>query len=773
MSGAFSGRREDPRLLTGRGRYVADIHLPGQLSASFVRSPHAHARVLGVETARARRLPGVVAVFTPDDVELGPLPLLFPHPRLAAVMPVPLGREVHHAGEPVAMVVGRDRYSAEDGARALAVAYEPLPAVAGAARALGPDAPRVHSGQATNRAAHIRQAVGDADAVLAEAPVVVRAAVSIGRVSCLPVETRGLVCDWRLDPADGGRRLDVYAAHQAPHMMRQVLVDVLGLDARRVRVRAPDVGGAFGAKEPVYVEDLLVAFAAMRLGRPVQWIEDRAEHMLSAVHERAQTHKAAMGLTRDGRILAVVDDFVADSGAYVPWGIIVPIITSTLVPGPYRVPAYRCDGDIAYTNTTPLAPYRGAGRPQAALVMNRLLDEAAEALALDPLEVRRRNLIPPDAFPYPTGLTSREGTPMVLDSGDYPAVLERLAAVGRYRQWRRRQAGARTEGRAIGIGIALGIENTGMGPHEQAIVQVEGDGSVTVRTGAACQGQSHETVLAAVCAAALGVDPARVQLVEGDTDAVPYGTGTFASRTAMIAGSAIHEAAAKVREKAIAVGAHLLEAAPEDLEVVAGRVQVRGVPARFLDLGEVARAAAGPHPGSTFALPIEPGLTASAFFTPKGAAYTASGQCAVVEVDRETGGVRLIDYAVVHDCGTILNPVVVAGQIVGGVVAGIGTALFEEVVYDDNGQLMTGTLMDYLAPGAAEMPDIRMDHLVTPTPLNPLGAKGVGESGAIAAPGAILAAVADALKAWGGGPLGSVPVRPEDVRRALGAARAH
>ncbi len=767
MSDAWPGRREDPRLLTGRGRYIADIHLPGQLTAAFVRSPHAHARVLGVERARALRVPGVAAVFGPGDVDLPPLPLLFPHPRLRAVMPVALGREVHHAGEPVAMVVGRDRYSAEDGARALEVAYEPLPSVAGADRSLAEGAPPVHSASATNLAAHIRQSVGDADAAIAQAPVVVRAEVAIGRVSCVPIETRGLLCDWRADAAGGGRRLDVYAAHQALHMLRQVLVDMLGLEARQVRVRAPDVGGAFGAKEPVYVEDLLVALAAMRLGRPVGWIEDRIEHMMSAVHERAQRHRAAMGLTSDGQILAVADDFIADSGAYVPWGIIVPIITSTLVPGPYRVPAYRCDGRIAYTNTTPLAPYRGAGRPQAAVVMNRLLDRASEALGLDPLELRRRNLIPPDAFPYPTGLTSREGTPMVLDSGDYPALLERLASVGRYGEWRERQEAARADGRAIGIGIALGIENTGMGPHEQAVVQVETDGSVVVRTGAASQGQSHETVLAKLCADTLGVDPACVRLVEADTDAVPYGTGTFASRTAMIAGSAIHAAAAKVREKALGVAAHLLEAAPQDLEVADGRVQVRGVPARSVSLGDLAREASGPRPGSTFTLPGEPGLMASAFFTPRGAAYTASGQCAVVEVDRETGDVRLVDYAAVHDCGTVLDPVVVRGQVVGGVVAGIGTALFEEMVYDEAGQPLTATFMDYLLPGAAEMPDIRTDHLVTPSPLNPLGAKGIGESGAIAAPGAILAAVADAVRPWARHAPDAVPVRPEHVLDSL------
>jgi carbon-monoxide dehydrogenase large subunit len=756
-------RVEDPRLLRGRGRYVGDIERPGILHAAFVRSPYASASVTDVDLSRARSLPGVVAAFGPQSRELPALPLLFPHPALQPVTQVPLTTEPRYVGEPVAMVLATSRYRAEDAAEAVDVSYEPGRAVASLRDALLPGAPQVHRTVAGNLAARFTQRVGDAAGALGSAPVVVRAEITIGRVSCVPMETRGLVAEWREER--GEEFLEVFAATQTPHMMRRIYSELLGIPEHRIRVIAPDVGGGFGAKEPFYVEDFLVAWAARQVGRPVKWIEDRLEHMQSAVHERDQWHEATMGLTRDGRILAISDKMQANTGAYVPWGIIVPIITSTLIPGPYRVPHYLLEAEVAYTNTVPLAPYRGAGRPQAALVVNRLLDLAAAKLGLDPADIRYRNFIQPDQFPYDTGLMGRDGSPMRLDSGNYPGLLGLVLETGDYTGWRERQAAARAAGRRIGIGMAVGIENTATGPHEGAVVSVEPGGQVTVATGAASQGQAHETVLAQVVASVLDVPLGRIRVTGGDTDRILYGTGTFASRTAAVAGSAVLQAAEIVRDKALTVAARVLEAAREDLELTEGAIAVRGVPSRRITLGEVAKLAAGPFPGSTFTLPIEPGLSGQAYFRPEGAAYAAGAHLAVVEVDSDTGQIRLLAYAAAHDAGTLLNPLVVDGQVLGGVVAGLGTALWEEVRYDDQGQLLTGTFMDYLLPGPVELPEIAVAHQETPSPLNPLGVKGAGEGGTIPAPAAILAAVHDAVPEWQGPE--HIPVRPDQVLSAV------
>lgn len=757
-------RVHDGRLLRGQGEYIADIRRPGMLHAAFVRSPYAHARIHAIDTSLCQRIPGVVGVFNVDQREFGPLPLLFPYPTLDAVTQTPFGHEVHHAGEPVAMVVADTRYHAEDGAVAIEVQYEPLTAVADMKQALDPMAPPVHCGRTTNQAATIFQKVGDAHAAMAQAPLVVEMEITMGRVSCAPMETRGLLAEWQT--YQGSDTLHVYAATQTPHMMQRIYAQLFDLPEQYIRVQAPDVGGAFGAKEPFYVEDFLIAWAARQLGRPVVWIEDRAEHLLTAVHEREQHHTAAMGLTRDGQILAVTDRFLANAGAYVPWGVIVPVITSTLIPGPYKVPNYTCEGTVVYTNTTPLAPYRGAGRPQAALVINRLLDRAAAVLGLDSITIRQRNVIQPDEFPYKTGMLSREGTPMVLDSGNYPELLSTLERSGDYRGWRARQHNAQSTRYPIGIGIAVGIENTGMGPHEGATVTIGQNGQVIVATGAASQGQGHETTLAQIAADVFDICLDQVHIVEGDTAGITYGTGTFASRTAVVAGSAVRIASEAVHRKLLALAAHLLEADEKDLVATQGQVMVRGDPSRSLAFSHLAEVASGPFPGSSFTLPIEPGFSETKFFSPPGATYSAGAHMAVVQVDRETGQIRVIAYAAVHDSGTLLNPQIVDGQLQGGIVAGLGTALLEEVRFDDQGQLLTGTLMDYLLPTAVDVPDIALTHRSTPSPLNPLGVKGVGESGAIAAPAAIVAAIEDAIQ-LAPSKAETLPVRPMAVQRRI------
>lgn len=766
MIGRRITRHTDPRLLRGKGRYIADMRLPGMLHAAFVRSPYAHARILDVDTSAARQVPGVVAIYSAMDVEFAPLPLLFPHPALTVVTQQPFSREVAHMGEPVAMVIADSRYHAEDACEQIDVSYEPMGVAASITAAMAADAPLAHSQLTSNLAAHFEQNAGDAESALRDAPVVISVEMNIGRVSCVPIECRGLLATWSHEL--GQPSLTVYAATQTPHMIRRIYADIFDMPEQSIRVAAPDVGGGFGAKEPFYVEDFLIAWVARQIDRPVCWIEDRLEHMQAAVHEREQQHHAQMGLSRTGEILAVIDRFVTTAGAYLPWGIIVPILTSTLVPGPYKVPHYHCDVDVFYTNTTPLAPYRGAGRPQAALIINRLLDKAAAQLGMDATEIRFKNFIQPEEFPYRTGLQSRDGTDMQLDSGDYPALLRTTLEKGQYRQWRERQRASHDSGKLLGIGVSVAIENTAIGPHEGATVTVDSNGDVIIKTGAASQGQSHETTLAQVAASVLNVPLERVHVQEGDTAAIPYGAGTFASRTAVVAGSAVHLASEKVRQKITRLAGHLLEAAAEDIELVEGAAQVRGSPQRSITLAQLAKLASGRFPGATFSYPIEPGLNATEYFIPQGSTYAAGAHLVVVEIDPETGALRLIAYTAVHDCGTLLNPLIVEGQVMGGVVAGIGTGLLEEVRFNDDGQLLTSTLMDYLLPGAAELPDMTIAHLETPSPLNPLGAKGAGEGGTIPAPAAIVAAVEDALRAYNI-EITRIPVTPARIKKWIGA----
>ncbi|QBD77622.1 xanthine dehydrogenase family protein molybdopterin-binding subunit [Ktedonosporobacter rubrisoli] len=767
MIGQRVRRRVDPRMLRGKGQYVADLRLPGMLHAAFVRSPYAHARIVDIDVTAAKKMPGVAAIFCANDTEFPALPLLLPHPSLKAVTQQPFSREVAHVGEPVALVLADSRYHAEDACEAIDITYEPLEAVVTVQGASSQDAALAHTWLESNLAASFVQNVGEAQAALNEAPIVVSLEMAIGRVSCMPIECRGLLASWSAGLGQSG--LTVYASTQVPHMMRRIYADMFDLPELSIRVVAPDVGGGFGAKEPFYVEDFLIAWAAKEADRPVSWIEDRMENLQVSVHEREQHHRANMGLTRTGEILAVTDSFMANTGAYVPWGVVVPLLTSTLIPGPYKVPNYYCQAEIWYTNTTPLAPYRGAGRPQAALIINRLLDKAADQLGIDPAELRFKNLIKPDEFPYNTGLLSRDGTAMQLDSGNYQALLNSALEQGQYWAWRKKQK-AGSNGKLVGIGLSMAIENTAIGPHEGATVTIESNGDITIKTGAASQGQAHETTLAQIAATVFHTSLERVHVREGDTALIPYGTGTFASRTAVVAGSAIQLASEKVRQKLLALAAHMLEASAEDLELVAGVVQVRGAAQRSISFAQLARLASGRFPGATFTYPIEPGLNATEYFTPSGSVYAAAAHLAVVEVDAQTGRISILDYTAIHDCGTILNPLVVDGQVMGGVVAGIGTAMFEEVRYDEQGQLLTSTLVDYLMPAAAEMPDIKVAHIQTPTPLNPLGAKGAGEGGAIPSPAAIVAAVEDALRPFQVS-ICQIPVTPQRIQKLINAAK--
>ncbi len=760
LFGARVRRREDARLVTGRGRYVADVALPGALHVAVHRSPHAHARLVAVHADAARRRPGVVRVLVPSDAAaLGRLPLLVPHPSLVApVCPEILPQAiVSYVGQPVALVVAESAAAAEDALEALRIEYEPRPAVASLDDALRPDGPRVHEGG--NVAARFTQRVGDAGAGLARADVVLRQRFHLHRGAGMAMETRAVAARW---DAEVGQ-LTVWSTTQAPQILRRMVARYLGLAEHAVRVVTQDIGGGFGPKAIVYAEDILVPWLARALGRPVRFVETRREHLVAVTQERDQWHDVELGLARDGRIVALRDSFVHDCGAFVSWGVIVPLITSVSVPGPYRVRDYEVTLTAVYTNRVPVTPVRGAGRPQAVFVMERMLDRAAERLGLDRVAIRERNLIQPHEFPYDVGLVSRDNGPRCYDSGNYPECLRRVAEAVGWPGFAAERARARADGRRLGLGLALFVEDTGLGPYEGVRVRVDFDGRVFVFSGASSQGQAHETTLAQIVADGLSVPLDAVTVVPGDTDGLPYGVGTFASRVAVLAGASASRAAAEVRAKALAIAADRLEVAPEDLTLEDGRVAVRGAPGRALALGELAAIASSPRPG--YALPggMDPGLEATGYVHVTQSTYSSGAHAAVVDVDVETGRVRVLRYVAVDDCGTMINPMVVEGQIHGGIAHGIGNALLEAVVYDEAGQPTTATLMDYALPRADDVPRLEVHHVTTPSPLNPLGVKGAGEGGTLPAPAAIANAVADAL----GVDVTAMPLTREAVWRAL------
>jgi len=787
--GARIPRNEDPRLLQGRGCFVDDIQPAGVLHAAVLRSPHAHARIVAIDATRARALPGVALVLTAADLgELDqPTPLLIPNPALTHPRtPRPLAAdEVRYVGEPVALVISDSRYLAEDALEAIEVTWQPLPVVASLDAARAEGAPLVHADVPGNRAARLAQRVGDPDAVLAGAARVFRETLWIERSCGSPIETRGVVAEW--DARAGALR--VWDATQAPLPIKNGLARMFGLPEFKVDVIAPDVGGGFGTKIMLfYPEEILVPLAAIRLGRPVKWIEDRHEHLIAANQERGQIHDVDVAVDGDGRILALRDRFVHDAGAYTPYGIIVPLITSTQLPGPYRLRHYAVEFDVVYTNTAIVTPYRGAGRPHGAFVMERVIGRVARELGLEAVEVRRRNFIQPDEFPWDVGLTFQDGGPTRYDSGDYPRGLEMALETIGFRDFRARQAEARRQGRHLGLGVACYVEGTGIGPYEGAHVRVEPSGRVLVATGLTTQGQGHATTFAQIAADALGCDPADVTVITGDTRRFNWGAGTFASRALVTSGNAVGVAARKVRNKALRIAADLLEASPDDLEIANGRVSVRGAPASALTLGALATVAnpiryaygkeatdaalrlVKPRPGAVLAPDEEPGLEAHGYYAPPHATFASGCHAVIVEVDPATGEVKIIKYAVHHDCGRMINPMIVEGQIRGGVAQGVGGALYERIVYDGEGQPLTTTFMDFLMPTAMEVPSIEIVHTETPSPLNPLGVKGVGEAGAIPGPALLAEAVDDALAPFGVR-VREMPLGPDRLRQLIAAAR--
>ncbi len=747
-------RNEDPRLLTGRALFVDDVTLPGMLHAAFLRSPYAHARLLRVDASRARQRSGVQAVFTAEDLgdywAPGPL-LVSPPPVEGSVFhertQVPLAKDkVRFVGEPIAVVIADNRYLAEDALSDIEVDYEPLPAVVDLERALAADAPRVHDDLDSNVGAHIVQRKGGGyDAAKAGADHIIRRRYHYDHGAAAAMENRGLVADW--DPR--AEKLTVWDTTQAPVVMRAFFSSQLGLSENQVRVIAPFIGGGFGPKIMMwYQEEAVIPWAAMRLGRPVKWIEDRAENFYATTQERDQIHEVEIALTKDGRILGVHDVFLHDAGAYAPYGLTVPLNSQCTLLGPYHIPHYYSEFTAIFTNKPIVTPYRGAGRQHGVFVIERLLDAAARELGLDRVEIRRRNFIPPDQFPYANEVIYQDFAPLTYDSGNYGPIMDKAVELIGYDQFlKEEQPRLRAEGRRVGIGVVAYVEGTGIGPYEGARVKVQASGKVSMATGVGTQGQGHFTSFAQIVAEQLGVAVGDVEVVTGDTDQFYWGAGTFASRGAVVAGNAVNEAAKDVRAKALRLAAEQLECAEEDLELVDGEVRVKGVPQRSISLGDLA-VKANPLRGAVKPGTI-PGLEATNYFGPASGATAAGVHAMIVEVDPETFEVAVKKYVVVHDCGTVINPLILEGQVQGGVAQGLGNAFYEQLIFDDNGQLLTGTFMDYLLPTALDVPPVVAGHTVTPSPLNPLGIKGAGEAGAIPVGPLFAQAVEDALNLEG------------------------
>ncbi|PYM25682.1 MAG: xanthine dehydrogenase [Candidatus Rokuibacteriota bacterium] len=769
--GAAVRRREDPRFLRGEGRFVDDVTLPGLLHAVLLRSPHAHARIARLDVTAARAMDGVAGVFTFADLErwMKPLPLFgAPPPGLAAAVTFDLRTapqyalardRVRYVGEAVAMVVADSPARAEDALARIVVEWEPLPAAVEMVAAAEPGAPLVHPEWSTNVAVGFTHAIGDVERVFAGAEAVFSETFRIQRYVGMPLEGRGVVAQW--DRRDG--TLTTWNSTQVSHFVQQGLTAALELPPHRIRVIAPDLGGGFGTKASGYAEDVLVPLAARALNRPVKWIESRQEHMMSAAHARHQTHAISLAARRDGTILGVRDRIWLDLGAYNVWGIVLPYNTVAHLLGPHRVRDMRVDVQGVVTHKTPNAPYRGAGRPETVFAMDRAVDGLARQLGLDPAEIRRRNYLTERDLPWDLGMPYRDGNPLVYDSGDFRAALDAALEAAGYEAFRKEQPALRARGVWRGIGISGYVEGTAIGPFEGARVTLDLAGRVLVATGAVNSGQGHETSFAQVAADALGVPLDWVTVVGGDTAAVPFGVGTFASRSGVTAGNSIADAARAVRAKVVAAAAALLEAAEADIEVDDGQVFVRGARGSAVELARVIQASI-----PTFARPgvATPDFDATAYHHVPTVTYASAVHVAQVEVDRDSGAVRLLRYVVAHDCGTVINPLIVEGQVHGGVAQGVGGALFEEMAYDAEGQLLSGTLMDYVVPRADDLPWIDCVHLEYPSPRNPLGAKGLGEGGAISPPAAIANAIDDALA-----PLGvrvtATPALPARVRELI------
>ena len=768
-------RREDPRLLTGQGQFVADLALPRMLHAVFVRSQVAHARIRSVDAARAAAMPGVaLAIAGADLLRLAPpvpgAQLSLPskwrtqvrHTVHLPQQPLLALDKVRHVGEAIAVIVAESRYEAQDAAEVMTVDLEPLPAVTDAKLALEPGTALIHEQYRTNLIGQFVIEKGDAAAALANAPHRLHRRFYTHRYAGVPMECRGVVGAY--DPRTDS--VTIWSSTQVVHWVRREAAAILRLPEARVRCVALDVGGGFGTKGHVYPEDMLIPFLARLVGRPVRWIEERGEHFLCSTHARDQLHEVEVGFDGEGHIAAFRDEFLLDCGAWNPIGAGIAYNTAVHLLGPYKIANFAATARIATTNKVPNAAYRGAGRPEAAFAMERTIDLIAGTLGLEPAEVRRRNMIRPEEMPCAMGLPYRDGEPIVYDGGDFPGAVEKvLGAIGGLPAFRMRQKDARARGRYLGLGLASYVEGTGVGPFESATVRIEPTGMVYVTSGACPQGQGMETIFAQVVADTWSVEPEDVVISLADTALIAIGFGTIASRSTVTLSAAIHYASERLRAKVFAIAANMLECAPVDLELRGGKVGVLGVPGMDVTLAAVAQAA---RPGWDHRRPegVDAGLEESFYWEPPTVTWSNATHLALVEVDVASGRIEIERYVVAHDCGVVINPMLVEGQVVGGSVQGLGGALLEEFTYDQQGQLLTGSLMDYALPRASDSPNMQLFHQESRSLLNPLGVKGVGEGGAVAPPAVIANAVCDALAAFRA-EFNATPIKPEHIVRAV------
>jgi aerobic carbon-monoxide dehydrogenase large subunit len=760
-------RKEDPRMITGRGRYVDDVVLPGMLYMAVVRSTEPHARIVSIDTSAAREAKGVQGVFTGEDLELeAPLPMAWVPPGVEIHTPElwPLARgTVKYVGQAVAVVVGDDKYGVVDAAEGVFVEYDPLPVVIDPEQALEDGSPLVHDEFGTNRTHEWSIGGGDMEAAWADADVIVERRIVNHRTAGAPIEPRAVVADCR------GEQFTLHLTSQNPHLIRLFMAGEFGLSEDKIRVIAPDVGGGFGVKISHYGEEVLAAWTSRRLGRPVKWTETRSEHMTSTIHGRDQIDRVKLGVKRDGTITGLECHAICDLGAYftllTPF---IPCFTGFVIGGCYRIPNLSYTAHGVFTNKMATDATRGAGRPEATHLIEVMIEQAAAELGIDPLELRRRNFIPKEDFPAEVAVG------IVYDSGDYHGTLDRLLTHVDLDAFRREQAELRERGIHRGIGFSTYMEICGLAPSrvvgpsgvglqagfwESSIVRVHASGSATVFSGTAPHGQGHDTSFAQIVADRLGISPDQVDVIHGDTGTGPMGMGTYGSRSLAVGGESIARATVKVVDKAKRIAAHVLEAAPEDIELQDGRFAVKGSPDKGMTLAEISGAAYIPEN-----LPegMEPGLEETAFYDPENFVFPFGAHACITEVDVETGKVDVKRYVAVDDCGPAINPKLIDGQIHGGIVHALGQALFERIHYDEGGQLVTGTFVDYALPSAADVPSFETDRTETPSPVNSLGVKGVGEAGTIAASPAVLNSVVDALR-----PLGvtflDMPLSPQNI----------